>query len=154
MLYLRVKSMSKSTIYFFLMFPLILSCNKDDDNTVEIRDRSDQVVLDEQTIEEYLRTHYYNYEDFSNPNSFEVDMKVRIDTITDSTSDRTPLFDQVNIKTINVADSDGLSSLAIKEIRFTPVSILISSSKERIFSLNDSEFAIKTVALFLGGIFN
>ena len=48
------------------MFPLLLSCNKDDDNTVEIRDRSDQVVLDEQTIEEYLRTHYYNYEDFSN----------------------------------------------------------------------------------------
>ena len=93
---------------FFLIFPLLLSCNKDDDNTVEIRDRSDQVVLDEQTIEEYLRTHYYNYEDFSNPNSFEVDMKVRIDTITDSTSDRTPLFDQVNVKTINVEDSDGI----------------------------------------------
>ena len=110
MLYLRVKSMSKSTIYFFLMLPLLLSCNKDDDNTVEIRDRSDQVVLDEQTIEEYLRTHYYNYEDFSNPNSFEVDMKVRIDTITDSTSDRTPLFDQVNVKTINVEDSDGIET--------------------------------------------
>ena len=77
---------------------------------VEIRDRSDQVVLDEQTIEEYLRTHYYNYEDFSNPNSFEVAMKVRIDTITDSTSDRTPLFDQVNVKTINVADSDGIET--------------------------------------------
>ena len=94
----------------FIIFPLLLSCNKDDDNTVEIRDRSDQVVLDEQTIEEYLRTHYYNYEDFSNPNSFEVDMKVRIDTITDSTSDRTPLFDQVNVKTINVEDSDGIET--------------------------------------------
>ena len=111
MLYLRVKLMNKSTIYFFLLFPILLSCNKDDDDTVEIRDRSDQVVLDEQTIEEYLRTHYYNYEDFSNPNSFEVDMKVRIDTITDSTSDRTPLFDQVNIKTINVEAPDDVETL-------------------------------------------
>ena len=55
-----------------------------------------------------ILSHYYNYEDFSNPNSFEVDIKVRIDTITDATANKTPLFDQVSIKTINVPNSDGI----------------------------------------------
>ena len=110
MLYLRNQFMNKFTIYLLLTFTLLLSCNKDDDNTIEIRDYSEQVVIDEQTIEEYLKSHYYNYEDFNSSNSFEVDTKVRIDTITDATANKTPLFDQVKIKTINVSDSDGIET--------------------------------------------
>ena len=110
MLYLRNQFMNKFTIYLILTFTLLLSCNKDDDNTIEIRDYSEQVVIDEQTIEEYLKSHYYNYEDFNSSNSFEVDIKVRIDTITDATANKTPLFDQVKIKTINVSDSDGIET--------------------------------------------
>jgi len=102
--------MNKFTIYLLLTFTLLLSCNKDDDNTIEIRDYSEQAVIDEQTIEEYLKSHYYNYEDFNSSNSFEVDTKVRIDTITDATANKTPLFDQVKIKTINVSDSDGIET--------------------------------------------
>jgi len=102
--------MNKFTIYLILTFTLLLSCNKDDDNTIEIRDYSEQAVIDEQTIEEYLKSHYYNYEDFNSSNSFEVDTKVRIDTITDATANKTPLFDQVKIKTINVSDSDGIET--------------------------------------------
>jgi len=102
--------MNKFTIYLLLTFTLLVSCNKDDDNTIEIRDYSEQVVIDEQTIEEYLKSHYYNYEDFNSSNSFEVDTKVRIDTITDATANKTPLFDQVKIKTINVSDSDGIET--------------------------------------------
>ena len=48
-----------------VVISLLLSCNKDDDNTIEIRDYSEQAVIDEQTIEEYLKSHYYNYEDFN-----------------------------------------------------------------------------------------
>ena len=110
MLYLRNQFMNKFTIYLLLTFTLLLSCNKDDDNTIEIRDYSEQAVIDEQTIEEYLKSHYYNYEDFNSSNSFEVDTKVRIDTITDATANKTPLFDQVKIKTINVSDSDGIET--------------------------------------------
>ena len=108
MLYLRNQYMNKFNIYFFCIFSLLLSCNKDDDDTIEIRDYSDQVVVDEQTIEEYLKSHYYNYDDFNSSNSFEVDIKVRIDTITDTTANKTPLFDQVSIKNINVPNSDGI----------------------------------------------
>ncbi|MEC7772949.1 MAG: FKBP-type peptidyl-prolyl cis-trans isomerase [Bacteroidota bacterium] len=107
MLYLRNQSMNKFYIYILLIFSLFLSCNKDDDDTIQIREYIEQVVLDEQTIEEYLKSHYYNYEDFNSPNSFEVDIKVRIDTIRDSTANKIPLFDQVKVKTVNVTDSDG-----------------------------------------------
>ena len=111
MLYLRNQFMNKFTIYLLLTFTLLLSCNKDDDDeTIEIRDYYEQVVIDEQTIEEYLKSHYYNYEDFNSSNSFEVDIKVRIDTITDATANKTPLFDQVKIKTINDSDSDGIET--------------------------------------------
>jgi len=49
MLYLRVESMNKFYIYFSFIFILLLSCNKDDDdNTIVIRDYSEQVVDDEQ----------------------------------------------------------------------------------------------------------
>ncbi len=111
MLYLCRQSMNKINKYILLIFFLFVSCNKDDDiNEVEIRDYSEQVVTDEQTIEEYLRSHYYNYEDFNSANSFEVDIKIRIDSITDATSNKTPLFDQVKIKTINVSNSEGLET--------------------------------------------
>ena len=102
--------MSKFNIYLLLFFTLLLSCNKDDDDTIEIRDYSEQVITDEETIEAYLKSHYYNYEDFNSLNSFEVDIKVRIDTISDQTANKTPLFDQVNVKTINVPDSDGIET--------------------------------------------
>ena len=111
MLYLRVQSMNKFYIYFSFIFILLLSCNKDDDNnTIVIRDYSEQVVDDEQTIEEYLKSHFYNYEDFENSNSFEINIKVRIDTITDVTANKTPLYDQVKIKTINVSNSEGIET--------------------------------------------
>ncbi len=100
--------MNKFNIFLLLISSLLLSCNKDDDNTIEIRDYSDQVIADEQSIEEYLKSHYYNYEDFNSLNSFEVDIKVRIDTITDVTANKTSLFDQANVKTINVPDSEGI----------------------------------------------
>lgn len=111
MLYLRNQSMNKFNIYLFLIITLLLSCNKDDDEgEIEIRDYSEQVFTDEQSIEDYLKSHFYNYEDFNSSNSFEVDIKVKIDTITDVTANKTPLFDQVKIKTVNVSDSDGVET--------------------------------------------
>ena len=110
-MYLRNQSMNKFNIYLFLIITLLLSCNKDDDEgEIEIRDYSEQVFTDEQSIEDYLKSHFYNYEDFNSSNSFEVDIKVKIDTITDATANKTPLFDQVKIKTVNVSDSDGVET--------------------------------------------
>ena len=54
---------------FFLLlvasFLILNSCKKDDDDaTIEDRDYTEQYVLEQQLIEDYLKTHFYNYKDF------------------------------------------------------------------------------------------
>ena len=66
-----------------------------------IREYSDQVLVDQSILEEYLQTHTYNYEDFNNNSN--IDLK--IDKLSDNSS-RLSLFDMANVKTINVKDSD------------------------------------------------
>ena len=70
-----------------------------------IRDREygDQVNIDHQLIEDYLRTHTFNYEDFNN----QTNIDVKIDTLTDSNSTRQSLFELSSVKTIDVTDSNG-----------------------------------------------
>ncbi|APY09856.1 hypothetical protein BWZ22_00730 [Seonamhaeicola sp. S2-3] len=58
-----------------------LSCKKDDDGddtvTVEIRDRAEQQIVDNDSIIEYLETHYYNKSDFEgNTNPKIADLKI------------------------------------------------------------------------------
>ncbi len=76
-----------------------LSCNKDDDNNdpvVEARDRAEQYLVEIDSIETYLETHFYNYEEFAtNPDS-----KIVFDTISGANADKTPLIDQVSYKMV------------------------------------------------------
>ena len=55
----------------FFLFPVLLffiQCDKDDNTTptYTIRDYSEQVLVDQDLLETYLKTHTYNYEDFNN----------------------------------------------------------------------------------------
>ncbi|MCG9970753.1 FKBP-type peptidyl-prolyl cis-trans isomerase [Christiangramia crocea] len=89
---------------------LVFSCNKDDDNGVEVdppRDRGEVAIEDDQEIIEYLNTHFYNYEEFENP-SEDFDYVVRLDTITGDNSDKTPLIDSDKLmtKTVNYGGVD------------------------------------------------
>src|SRR5690606_36651573 len=72
-----------------------ISCNKDDDGGNEVipdRDRGEQELSDQEAIEEYLNTHFYNYEEFENPAS-DFDYVVRLDSIDAENSDKTPLIE-------------------------------------------------------------
>ena len=91
----------------FFLFPVLLffiQCNKDDNTSPSytIRDYSEQVLVDQDLLETYLKTHTYNYENFNN----ESDIKIKLDTITDDSS-RLSLFEQASIKTVDVTDTDG-----------------------------------------------
>ena len=58
--------MKKFTIYFLLIFSVLLvSCNKDDSNSVKIRDRQEVYDEDIVEIEEYLQNNYLDTNDFS-----------------------------------------------------------------------------------------
>lgn len=84
-----------------LMLLGIVSCKKDDDElpSVVLRDRGEQYLVDIDSIETYLETHFYNYEEFeADPNS--TTFKIVFDTIADENMDKTPLIDQVSYKMV------------------------------------------------------
>lgn len=69
-------------------------CNSDDDVAEEVppRDPVEQAAADEETLQAYLQTHFYNYEDFENPPAG-FDYVVRFDTIAGENADKTPLIE-------------------------------------------------------------
>lgn len=79
---------------------LSVGCNDDDGRgSVDVtppRDPAEQIVVEEDSIQQYLATHFYNYEDFENP-STDFDYVVRFDTIAGENSDKTPLLDSENL---------------------------------------------------------
>ncbi len=95
----------KKKLLFLILFLLVFTkCKKDDDNDeYVVREYGEQVNVDHQIIEDFLKTHTYNYEDFNNQSNIDI----RIDTLINTNSSRISLYDQVNIKTIDVDDSEG-----------------------------------------------
>lgn len=87
----------KHYILALLVLGLTLnSCKKDDGSLVqiELRDRGEQYLLDIAAIEEFLSTHFYNYEEFqADPNT--TDFDIIFDTIAGANSDKIPLMSQV-----------------------------------------------------------
>ena len=96
-------SLKKKFIYVLLSIIIIYSCKKDEE-VEPPRDLAEQAILDEQILEDFLSTHFYNYEDFQDPDNR---TKIKFDTIANENSNKTPLIEQVNKSTINVRISDG-----------------------------------------------
>ena len=96
--------MKKKLLFLIPLFLILTHCKKDDEDPESvIREYSDQVNVDHQLIEDYLRSHTFNYEDFNN----QTNIDVKIDTLTDSNSNKKSLYELSNVKTIDVIDSNG-----------------------------------------------
>ena len=96
--------MKKKLFFLLPIFLLFLQCKKEDTTEpIPIRDYSEQVIVDQDLLETYLKTHTYNYEDFNN----ESDVNIKLDTISDNNSSRVSLFEQASIKTIDVTNAEG-----------------------------------------------
>ncbi len=82
-------------------------CSSDEGGvtTVPEADRGEQAIEDDVLLIEYLETHFYNYEEFENPPSG-FNYEVVIDTIAGENADRTPLIDQVRVKTVTEEEVD------------------------------------------------
>ena len=96
--------MKKKLLFLVPLLLLFLQCKKDDETTpYVIREYSEQVTVDHQLLEDYLRTHTYNYNDFNNQSNVDI----RIDTLINPNSSRLSLYEQASIKTIDVTDANG-----------------------------------------------
>ena len=90
---------------FLLLTALFWSCNNDDDGlggeVVPPRLLSEVALEDDAEIQEYLKTHFYNYEEFDNPPS-NFDFRVRVDTIAGENADKTPIADSPKLASVNI----------------------------------------------------
>jgi FKBP-type peptidyl-prolyl cis-trans isomerase FkpA len=78
-----------------LLLLSIVACNNDDDNaaiTVETRDRADQYETDLDSIETYLETHFFNYEELSS----NLDAPIVFDTIAGDNANKSSIMSFLN----------------------------------------------------------
>ena len=91
-----------STILF------ITSCSNDDNNVNTIIDLEpvlDQYILENDSIVTYMKTHFYNYEDFQNlASNSSVDLV--IDSIAGDNSNKVSIFDQITTFTVDIVDEN------------------------------------------------
>jgi hypothetical protein len=98
-----MKNMNKLFPLLLLVLAIAYGCKKDDDsvdpNFIPARDRGEEAPLSTGIIEEYLETHFYNYEEFENPPE-DFDFQIKFDTIVGDNADKIALIDQVSSTTV------------------------------------------------------
>ena len=102
------RTINKSFNFLLLLFFILINlrCTPDDEEDEEPpRDYLEQSLEDDQRLVEYLKSHYYNYEDFSN--FFNDENEIIIDTILSENSNLKSLFDFAVETTIPLASSEG-----------------------------------------------
>lgn len=101
-----------------VMLVVTVSCKKDDDEeviTIPPRDRGEEAIRAQAEIEEFLETHFYNYDEFeADPASF----KIKFDTIAGDNATKTKLIDQVDFLEIDdIYDADVTYKLYYLNVR-------------------------------------
>jgi FKBP-type peptidyl-prolyl cis-trans isomerase len=106
---LKEKAMHKLKFIFFMVFvALVAACKKDDGNDVETvppRSLTEVAIENDADIQDFLKTHFYNYDEFENPPA-DFDYQIRIDTIAGANADKTPMLQDTKSISITVSSDD------------------------------------------------
>jgi len=99
-----------NNIFFCILFIVltIQSCSNDGINVQEVippNPIKSQYALENDSILNFLQTHFYNYSDFDKLNSNET-VELIIDTISGDNSSKISLFDQVSTMSVEIADEN------------------------------------------------
>jgi len=104
-----MKKIKYFTPLIILAIVVLFSCNNDDDvddGFIPALPRDEEALVAQDLIEEYLETHFYNYEEFENPPA-DFNYKIVFDTISEDNSSKTPLINQVTSKIVDdIVDTD------------------------------------------------
>lgn len=107
--------------YFGLVAILLVcaGCPSDDDaepNVIPVRDRGEQSIEDDALIQEFLQTHFYNYEEFEAGDE-DFDYEIVFDTIAGDNSNKTPIIDRPELEVITYDRFDTSNTLYILRAR-------------------------------------
>ena len=103
-----MKNFVKLFFFNLLLLVIIYSCSKDPSDAIETvpaEPIASQYAIENDSIIEFLQTHFYNYEDFEKLSSNET-TELIIDTISGDNVDKIPLFNQVTTMTIDIVDEN------------------------------------------------
>lgn len=97
---MNLRKISILSLGFFVLF---ISCNNEDDSvtSIPLRDPTEVYVENLAEIEEFLETHFYNYEDFDFADPYSVvndNFKIVFDTIAGANSDKISLMDSPQLE--------------------------------------------------------
>lgn len=95
-----------------------ISCNEDDDTpqVVELRDKGEQALEDDADLQDFLATHFYNYEDFQSPSEgFSYD--IEFDTIAGSNADKTSILDSEDLIVKTLTRDDVTYKVYVLKVR-------------------------------------
>ena len=108
-IYFLMRKLFNILFYKFLIIFLLQSCSNDGSfSTPEVippNPIKPQYSLENDSIINFLQTHFYNYDDFDKLNSNE-SAELIIDTISGENSDKIPLFDQVSTMSVEIVDEN------------------------------------------------
>lgn len=97
----------KKSLFAIILIGLFLGCNNDDDGlggiSIPPRLLSEVEPENDEEIQEFMETHFYNYEDFEEPIDPDFNFRVVIDTIAGENADKTPISQQVQSLSILVS---------------------------------------------------
>ncbi len=86
---------------------IFFSCKKDDTNitNIPLEDLSQQYTLENDSIIQFMKSHFFNYDDFNDlsPND---SPEIVFDSIIGDNIDKTPIYEQVSTLQISVKDAD------------------------------------------------
>jgi len=103
-----MNNLLRNIAYIFSIIILFYSCSGDDDDEISIIPAEpllDQYTKENDSIVEFMKTHFYNYEDFTSLSS-NSSIELVIDTIAGDNLNKTPIFNQVTTLSINLIDEN------------------------------------------------
>ncbi|MFL2601105.1 MAG: FKBP-type peptidyl-prolyl cis-trans isomerase [Flavobacteriaceae bacterium] len=95
--------MKKISFCFIILLISLYSCKKEEE-IVPPRDVAEQASEEEIKLENFLSSHFYNYEQFE---SSDIPLEISIDTITFPNQEKTALINQVTKQFVKVKTSSG-----------------------------------------------
>ena len=133
---------------FIIVLISVFSCSEDMLNTAEPpRDYAEQYEVDNDSLINYLKTHYYNYEDFQSPPADEL-VEFEINSIPEGNTSLVSLFDQVSTETITITNADD------EEIEHNYYYIIAREGEGESPSVADSTYVTYKGSLLSGTVFD
>ena len=113
-----MKKIKFGVAILILMLAVTVSCKKDEGAGTYIpppRDRGEEAIRAQAEIEEFLETHFYNYEELE---AYPENFKLKFDTIAGDNASKTPLMQQVTSKEVkDVVDNSVVYKLYYLKVR-------------------------------------